>query len=205
MDSNTKSYVGISALESNAEVSSSLFVEINVGGAHGGSWIHPKLAIQLAQWISPSFALQVSDWIITLLTYGRVVTDKKIKKELVLKDKRIKLLEDTYIRKQKRNNYSVDNVIYIVTTEDNKKRRNYTFGKTIDLKARLSVYNKSAEHEVIYYKECKNEDDMSIIEVMILSKLKEYKEKANRDRFILPLENDISLFTNVVDYCVSCF
>jgi hypothetical protein len=26
-------------------------------------WIHPDLAIQLAQWISPIFALQVSKWI----------------------------------------------------------------------------------------------------------------------------------------------
>jgi KilA-N domain len=29
----------------------------------GGTWIHPDLAIQLAQWCSPRFALQVSRWI----------------------------------------------------------------------------------------------------------------------------------------------
>jgi hypothetical protein len=31
-------------------------------GRYGCSWIHPDLAVQLAQWISPTFALQVSRW-----------------------------------------------------------------------------------------------------------------------------------------------
>lgn len=29
----------------------------------GGTWLHPDLAVQLAQWCSPAFALQVSRWI----------------------------------------------------------------------------------------------------------------------------------------------
>jgi len=29
----------------------------------GGTWLHPDLAIQLAQWCSPSFAIQVSRWV----------------------------------------------------------------------------------------------------------------------------------------------
>jgi len=37
---------------------------------------------------------------------------------------------------------------------------------------------------------------------MILTKLEIYKEKANRDRFILPVGKDISLFTDVIDSCV---
>ena len=37
---------------------------------------------------------------------------------------------------------------------------------------------------------------------MVLNKLKDYKEQANRDRVILPLEKDISFFSNVIDDCV---
>jgi|GEM_PF-848651 len=37
----------------------------------GGVWIHPKLAVHLAQWSSPDFALLVSDWIEEWLTAGR--------------------------------------------------------------------------------------------------------------------------------------
>jgi KilA-N domain len=29
----------------------------------GGTWLHPDLAIQLAQWCSPAFAIQVSRWV----------------------------------------------------------------------------------------------------------------------------------------------
>lgn len=36
----------------------------------GGTWLHPDLAIQLAQWCSPTFALQVSRWVFDWLTKG---------------------------------------------------------------------------------------------------------------------------------------
>ena len=68
---------------------------------------------------------------------------------------------------------------------------------------RLSTYNKTIEHIVTYYKECKTEEDMNTVEIMVLNKLKNYREKANRDRFILPLENDISLFTNIIDQSIN--
>lgn len=37
----------------------------------GGTWLHPKLAIQIAQWCNPEFALQVSDWIVEWMTTGQ--------------------------------------------------------------------------------------------------------------------------------------
>ena len=30
---------------------------------HQGTWVHPRVAIHLAQWLSPEFAVQVSDWV----------------------------------------------------------------------------------------------------------------------------------------------
>lgn len=38
--------------------------------AGGGSWLHPDLAIQLAQWCNKPFAIQVSRWIREWLTTG---------------------------------------------------------------------------------------------------------------------------------------
>jgi 4-alpha-glucanotransferase len=174
--------------------------------------VHPDLAIQLAQWISPKFALQVSKWIRTLLTDGQVELlknkDNELKNkddELKLKNLKIRLLEDTYIKQQKRKNYPTKNVIYMLTTEDHKKNRLYIIGKACNLKNRLGNYNKTAEHEVVYYKNCESEKDMSAIETLVLKKLNKYREKANRDRFILPLENDISLFTNMINECINFF
>jgi KilA-N domain/C2H2-type zinc finger len=178
----------------------SQLVDIKKGGNNKfeqGTWIHPDLAIQLAQWISPTFALQVSKWIRTLFATGHV----EINKLLQEKEQRIKLLENTYLKKHQRTDYPEQNVIYMLTTEDHKQRRTYIIGKAKKLKNRLSSYNKTAEHEVVYYKSCKNEEIMNLVETMVLIKLKEYKEQANRDRFILPLEKDISFFKDIIENC----
>ena len=47
-------------------------------------------------------------------------------------------------------------------------------------------------HEVIYNKSCNNKEEMLLIEKMVLTKLKSYKEVANRDRFILPINQNIN-------------
>ena len=56
-----------------------------------GIWIHPYLAIQLAQWINPLFALKVSYWIRTLLLKGQVELNIKLNtKSIKEKDQEIK-------------------------------------------------------------------------------------------------------------------
>jgi excinuclease UvrABC nuclease subunit len=79
----------------------------------------------------------------------------------------MQLLKDQFLKKQKSKNYPGKNVIYMVTSEDNKKKQTYIIGKAKNLKTRLTGYNKSAEHEVIYYKECKSEKDMNLVEGMV--------------------------------------
>ena len=159
-------------------------------------WIHPDLASQLSNWISPMFYYQITKWIRSLLSKDELLEEK---------DKRLKLLENTYVKKHPRVNYKVNNVIYILTTKDYKKRRTYIIGKAINLTNRLSTYNKTIEHEVVYYKGCNNKQQLNVIENMILLKLNKYQEVANRDRFILPIENDISLFINIINDSINFF
>ncbi len=40
-------------------------------------------------------------------------------------------------------------------------------------------------------------------ESLVLSKLRDYREQANRDRFILPEDKDVSFFTNEIDTCIN--
>ncbi len=173
---------------------------------HNNYWIHPDLAIQLAQWISAEFALQVSRWIRALFTNNNISIENKLlkekNKELELKNQKIKLLEDTYLKRHKRTNYLEKYVVYLLTTKDHKNKRIYIVGKAINLKKRLSGYNKTCDHEVVYYKSCGNEENMNTAEHMVLTKLNQYREKANRDRFILPIEKDIDFFTNIIDKSV---
>ena len=91
----------------------------------------------------------------------------------------------------------------MLTTDDHIKRRTYIIGKAKNLTTRLGTYNKTCDHKVVYYRECKNEDDMTVIENLVLSKLKDYREQANRDRFILPEDKEVSFFISTIDECVN--
>ena len=128
-------------------------------------------------------------------------SNKKIKGN----EQRIKQLENRILVKQSRIRYKERNVIYIVQDEFHKKDRIYVIGKAIDLCERLSTYNKTREHEVIYYKECNSAQQMALIEKCVLYKLDKYREVRNRDRFILPEDKDIYLFTNVINFFIDAF
>ena len=93
----------------------------------------------------------------------------------------------------------------MLTSKYHVKENIYIIGKATNLTTRLGTYDKTCDHYVVYYKECKNEEEMTLIEDMVIKKLDKYKEVANRDRFILPFDNDIKLFTDIIDNCVNFF
>ena len=100
LENSQKSKTRIRVLE-NSNDSETKFIQSNKGGQdinNRATWIHPDLAIQLAQWISPKFALQVSKWIRTLFISGSI----SLENELRLKDEKIQLLQDSFMKKQKR-------------------------------------------------------------------------------------------------------
>ena len=125
--------------------------------------------------------------------------------ELQTRDNQIKNLENMVISKQKRVKYKDKNCIYILSNDFHLENRTYIFGKAIDLTNRLTSYNKTVEHCVIYSKGCKSHEHMTVIEKMVLYKLDKYRERANRDRFILPEDKDIELFINVVNDAIAWF
>ena len=64
---------------------------------------------------------------------------------------------------------------------------------------RLSTYNKTDEHDVVYYQECPDVESMSVVETMVFQRLKKHREQANRERFILPEGEHIDLFRDVIN------
>ena len=113
-------------------------------------------------------------------------------------EKQIQELTNKYSKKQRRQQVQEPNVIYILTTEPLKKERRYILGKSKNLTTRLSTYNKTDEHEIIYYQPCGTESNMDIIEKLVLNKLDKYREVENRDRFILPKDKEIEFFIDIV-------
>ena len=130
---------------------------------------------------------------------GKVdITNTKSYKELQeqnkVQDIKIQYLTKKYVKAQPRVQYQEKNVVYILTTKRMKKDRVYILGKATNLTNRLSTYNKSDEHQVVYYQSCGDEETMGCVENMVFQYLKKYREQANRERFILPKNMKIGYF-----------
>jgi hypothetical protein len=130
------------------------------------------------------------------------ITNTKSYRELHEENKTHKLqitkLTNKYVKSQTRVQYTEKNVIYILTTSLLKKERRYILGKATNLTNRLSTYNKSDEHEVVYYQECPDVESMSIVETLVFKKLNKHREQANRERFILPKGEHIDIFRDII-------
>jgi hypothetical protein len=196
-------------LSSKVLISTVELIKQNTGGnGERHTWVHPQVAINIAQWISPQFDVKVSAWVLEVMMSGKIdITNTKSYRELQEDNKnkqlKIQLMTKKYVKKQPRIQYDESNVVYILTTANMKKERRYILGKATNLTSRLSVYNKSDEHEVVYYQECPDEERMSVVETLVFCKLNEYREQANRERFLLPEGNSIDLFSDTIKNCIA--
>ena len=204
--SRTKAF--LQALSSEVLINTSELIKLGTGSKNikdstQGTLVHPQVAINIAQWISPTFDVKVSGWVYEVMITGKIDISatksyKELQKENKNKELKIQFLTKKYVKRQPRVDYQERNVVYILTTANMKKERRYILGKAENLTNRLSVYNKSDEHEVIYYQECSDEDKMNIVETTVFNKLKEYREQANRERFILPENKEIEYFKDTI-------
>lgn len=91
-----------------------------------GSWIHPDLAVQIAQWISPAFAIKVSKWTRELLLFGNVKLGEERNENLLIErmKQENKELQRKTIELEKENLKLLKNHNQIL-----KKRQYHTFKK----------------------------------------------------------------------------
>ena len=178
------------------------------GNGERHTWAHPQVAINIAQWISPEFDVLVSKWVYEIMLTGKVdIRDNKTTEELDTMNKenkllknRIKLLESKVLQKQPRETFEENkNVVYIVTTEYKEAQGYYKIGKAQDLQKRMSVYNTSEKHEVIYSTSCKNKKSMDLLEQLVHMKLEDKRIEPNKEWF--ESEEDAEDFIKVIDDC----
>ena len=70
---------------------------------------------------------------------------------------------------------------------------------------RLNNYDKMNQYDIIYTKAFETEREMNLAESIVLEKLTQYGDQANKDRFILLIGSSITLFTDVIDKAYNCF
>jgi len=191
-------------------------VDKKVGGNHSGTWIHPDLAVPLAQWISPAFAIQVSRWIRELFTTGTVTIDKEAEfKELESKfAKQCDEMKELEERMQRVLNMLVtfkkikeekEGIIYIVSTLNYAQQGLYKIGRTKNLKARNSAHNTThpsgdkikilAQYKV---------NDAHHIEATLHKKLAGLRPSDNSEFFMCPFDSLCDIIDLVVQQDDQC-
>ncbi len=156
--------------------------------------IHQDLAVEFIKWLSPVNGIKFTQWI------GQE-KPKVINVNTPTQTTQINQTEFKSIQ----TNTIPDNVVYIITSPVHRKMRTYIIGKAQNIKSRLSNYNKSIEHEVVYYVQCHTGKIAHLVESMVLTRLHKYREVVNRDRFVLPPDTPLTLFTDVLDEAIGFF
>lgn len=155
-----------------------------------GSWIHPDLAVQLAQWISPLFSIQVSKWVRELALTGSVVVgNEKTHQELIsLQNEVIKQREminslenkhNKFLEKQKYHQFKEGPVFYIISDNDSKTIKFKPGIEGTDINRRLAEHRSTTPEiklEYLIYTK-----DNAIIEKNILKRYKVTRLYQNRE------------------------
>jgi hypothetical protein len=155
-----------------------------------GSWIHPDLAVQLAQWISPTFAIQVSRWIRELaltgsVTVGNEKTHKQLvelQNEIIKQRDTIKSLENKhnkFLEKQKYHQFKEGPVFYIISDDDSKTLKFKPGVEGVDINRRLAEHRSTTPKiklEFLIYTK-----DNLILEKNILKRYKVTRTYQNRE------------------------
>ena len=190
---NDKTKRFLDVLSSSAGIPANEIIKYESGSIHERyTWAHTQVAINIAQWISPEFDVLVSKWVYEIMLTGKVdITDNKTTEELDIMNKenkllknRIKLLESKVLQKQPREIFEENkNVVYIVTTEYKEAQGHYKIGKAQDLQKRMSVYNTTDKHEVIYNTSCKTKKRMDLLEQLVHDRLESKRIEPNKEWF----------------------
>jgi hypothetical protein len=179
-----------STLDSIVKISQQTGIQVSqlINEEKSKTHLHPDLAIEFIKWLSPVNGIKFAQWVgrekpqVININYSNQADFKPIPSNTI-----------------------PDNVVYIITSPVHRKLRTYIIGKAQNIKSRLSNYNKSMEHEVVYYVQCHTSQIAHLVESMVLTRLHKYREVVNRDRFVLPEFAKLTLFTNVLDEAIGFF
>jgi len=115
----------------------------------------------------------------------------KLAKENQQYAEKIQYFERKYIQKSRRREYTKKNIVYIITNNSREAKKEFKIGKTQDLTNRLSTYNTTEEHKVVFVQECDTPEEMDKLEKIVFSELSGLRIQANREWFCGEIEEMI--------------
>ena len=190
-------------------------------GKNQHTFVHPILAISIAQWVSPKYHIKVCNYVLNIYIYGKCELGKEksiieTQNDLVSKlkaerDKYKKKYEDNLKRKSRDKKNNQVNCIYILSNPLQPLKKIYKVGLTKNLKDRLSQYNtsttcKEEEFNVEYSISFSSTSIAKAAEKLIHEKIDFARISANREWFkldktiiITELEKIKKVFSNFLN------
>ena len=176
---------GFQGSENNkVEITTSKLVDIKKGGNFKlqGSWIHPDLAVQLAQWISPLFAIKVSRFIREYAITGGVSGNVKTNSELLQLQQELKKLQDTHhkmLQKKHYHKFKKGPAFYIISDLDGKSKKYKPGFEGVDISVRLAQHRSTTPGIRLEYLIYTN--DAKLIETNVLKKYESKRLVTNHE------------------------
>jgi hypothetical protein len=190
----------ISALESDVQICTSQLVDIKKGNSRQfkqGSWIHPDLAVQLAQWISPLFALRVSRWVREIALTGTVdVTQEKTHEQLlqlqnmvIEEKKKRQTLEQKHqqlLYRRSHHKFKRGKIFYIISDGDSSESKYKVGIDDVDINVRLAQHRTTVPALHLDYLVYTDSND--ILEKSLLQRFKTHRKSYLNHEWLYNIE-----------------
>lgn len=161
-----------------------------------GSWIHPDLAVQLAQWISPKFALKVSRWVREIAITGTVSNTEKSNEQLVLLQNTVKEQQKVIKEQEQKHNlllykrqyhkFNKGKIFYIISDGDTENLKYKVGIDDVDINIRLQQHRTTLPNLKLHY--LVYTDSNKILEDTILTRHKNCRKEFLNHEWLYNIE-----------------
>jgi len=188
-----KSKLFLNALSSSTGYPADILIHIitNMKNEFRGTWVHPRIAVNIAQWISPIFDVQVSGWVYEIAVTGKVTVgqEKTYQQLLELQSENKQLKNENWKLKQKKqyHKFKKGPSFYIISDLDGKSVKFKPGFEGVDVFTRMQQHRSTMPGCRLEYLIYSNDSDL--IEKAVLKRF-ESKRKIVNHEWIFDIDVD---------------
>lgn len=162
-----------------------LLTHVITGGRNElrGTWVHPRLAVNIAQWISPIFDVQVSGWVYEIAVTGKVTVgqEKTYQQLLELQSENKQLKNENWKLKQKKqyHKFKKGPTFYIISDLDGKSVKFKPGFEGVDVFTRMQQHRSTMPGCRLEYLIYSNDSDL--VEKAVLKRFESKRKIVNHE------------------------
>lgn len=148
-----------------------------------GTWVHPRIAVNIAQWISPIFDVQVSGWVYEIAVTGKVTVgqEKTYQQLLELQSENKQLKNENWKLKQKKqyHKFKKGPTFYIISDLDGKSVKFKPGFEGVDVFTRMQQHRSTMPGCRLEYLIYSNDSDL--VEKAVLKRFESKRKIVNHE------------------------